>query len=116
MHFKCRRCFEALACFNFRFLRRPLIEKCELPDSIGIPAFFLTLGLSLVLESKLEEKKGRQKWVDLQHEWVQFFEDEMANQKDRWWEQNKGDKPAVQGSIGWWSFYEDTKWFYTPRA
>lgn len=92
-----------------------LIKKCELPDAVTTPAFFLTLGLSLILESKLQDKKGRQKWVDLQYKWVQSFEDEMANQKDKWWEQNDGEKSTVQGSIEWWSFYQDTKWLFTPR-
>jgi hypothetical protein len=86
-----------------------LIKKCELSDSISTPAFFLTLGLSLIVEAKLEEKKGRQKWVDLQWKWIRYFEDEMKKQKDTWWEINKGYKPSVRGSIEWWAFYKDTK-------
>lgn len=85
------------------------IKKCELPDSVTTPAFFLSLGLSLILESKLEEKRGRQKWVDLQYKWIRVFEDEMEKQKDLWWNTYGGNKP-LPGTTGSWSFYQDTKW------
>ncbi len=87
------------------------LKKTELPDSITTPAFFLTLGLSIILESKIQDKMGRQKWIDLDHKWHRIFEDEMEKKKELWWD-NKGVNRPVRGVFGAHSFYSDPglKW------
>ena len=87
------------------------LKKTELPESITIPALFLTLGLSLILETKIQDKMGRQKWIDLDHKWCRIFEDEMEKRKELWWDSKGIDRPA-RGVFESYSFYLDPslKW------
>ncbi len=87
------------------------LKKTKLPESITNPALFLTLGLSLILETKIQDKMGRQKWIDLDHKWHSIFEDEMQKRKELW-SDNKGVDRPVRGVFESYSFYSDPglKW------
>lgn len=86
------------------------IKKCAAPEAISTPATLLTLGLSLILEAKWEKFKGKQKWVDLQNNWLIAFENEMIIKKDSWWDDKDCKRPSKPGYMDWSAFYMDVKY------